>query len=140
MAHQTVSTRWDAALVPTPNGRTDAPSRDCPVEVSLTAISGRWTTLVLRNLMSGGGYAYTELAESLPQLSDKVLTERLRSLVAAGLVERRVADGFPRRTEYRITTRGQELRPLLIELYRTGLILQGHDGTAVEWPGGDTPD
>lgn len=129
MAHQAVSTRWDAELVPTASGRTDAPSPDCPVEVSLAAISGRWTTLVLRNLMSGDGYAYTELAESLPHLSDKVLTERLHGLVASGLVERRLVGGFPRRTEYRITARGRELRPLLVELYRTGLAIQGHGGT-----------
>lgn len=132
MAHQAVSPRWDVELVPTLSGRTDVPSIDCPVEVSLAAISGRWTTLVLRNLMPGDGYSYTELAESLPQLSDKVLTERLRELVSAGLVERRIASGFPRRTEYRITERGRELRPLLIELYRTGLALKAHDSTEDE--------
>lgn len=127
VAHQAVSSRWDEELVPTPSGRTHAPSATCPVEVSLAAITGRWTTLVLRNLMSGDSYSYTELAESLPQLSDKVLTERLRELVIAGFVERRIAGGFPRRTEYRITERGRELRPLLVELYRTGLALQSHD-------------
>ncbi|MFF2652635.1 winged helix-turn-helix transcriptional regulator [Streptomyces sp. NPDC058045] len=126
MAHQAVSGGWDEVLVPTPSGRTRAPSPDCPVEVSLTAIAGRWTTLVLRDLMPGDARSYTELAESLPQLSDKVLTDRLGQLVSAGLVARTVTRGFPRRTEYRITDRGRELRPLLIELYRTGLALQGH--------------
>ncbi len=126
MAHQAVSTRWDEELVPTPDGRTRAPSPNCPVEVSLAAITGRWTTLVLRDLMPGRPLSYTELAQSLPQLSDKVLSDRLSELVAAGLVERTATNGFPRRTAYRITDRGRELRPLLIELYRTGLALQGH--------------
>lgn len=130
MAHQAVSTRWDDELVPTPSGRTLAPSVDCPVEVTLAAISGRWTTLVLRNLMSGDAYSYTDLASSLPRLSDKVLTERLHELVSAGLVSRSTTNGFPQRTEYRITERGRELRPLLVELYRTGLALQSHDSTA----------
>lgn len=130
MAHQAVSTRWDADLVPTVSGRTRAPSPDCPVEVSLAAISGRWTTLVLRNLLSGDPYSYTELAASLPQLSDKVLADRLRELVSAGLVARSTTSGFPQRTDYRITERGEELRALLIELYRTGLALQSHDTTA----------
>lgn len=130
MAHQAVSSRWDAELVPTPSGRTRAPSPDCPVEVSLAAIAGRWTTLVLRDLMSGGPCSYSDLMASLPQLSDKVLTERLSELVTAGFVERVVTNGFPRRTEYRITQRGQELRPLLIELYRTGLALQARDVAA----------
>lgn len=130
MAHQAVSTLWDADLVPTSNGRTQAPSPDCPVEVSLAAISGRWTTLVLRNLISGGSHSYSELAASLPQLSDKVLADRLRELVSADLVARTTTGGFPQRTEYRITERGEELRPLLIELYRAGLALQARDKTA----------
>jgi DNA-binding HxlR family transcriptional regulator len=127
VAHQTVSEAWNKDLVPTAGGRTRAPSPDCPVEVALAAIAGRWTTLVLRDLMHGGPRSYTELADALPQLSNKVLADRLSALVAAGLVERAVTTGFPRRTDYRITARGRELRPLLIELYRTGLALQGHD-------------
>nr|WP_202885702.1 helix-turn-helix domain-containing protein [Kribbella sandramycini] len=111
-------------MVPTPSGQTQAPSPQCPVEVSLAAISGRWTTLVLRNLMSAESHSYTELAHSLPQLSDKVLTDRLRHLIEANLVERLATPSFPTRTTYRLTTRGQALRPLLIELYRTGLTLQ----------------
>ncbi|WP_309082330.1 helix-turn-helix domain-containing protein [Zhihengliuella sp.] len=126
MAHQAVSTRWDEELVLTADGRTRAPSPDCPVEISLTAIAGRWTTLVLRDLMPGRPLSYSELAQALPQLSDKVLSDRLSELVSAGLVERTVMNDFPRRTAYRITDRGRELRPLLIELYRTGLALQGH--------------
>src|SRR5690606_1099710 len=105
VAHQTVRIRWDEELVPTPTGRTQAPSPDCPVEVALAAIAGRWTTLVLRNLMSGDAYSYTELAASLPSLSDKVLSDRLNALVSGGLVERTINNGFPPRTEYRITDR-----------------------------------
>ena len=64
------------------------------------------------------------MAVWLPTLSDKVLSDRLRFLVDAGLVERLVEAGFPSRTRYRLTARGETLRPLLIELYRTGLRLQ----------------
>lgn len=124
MAHQTVSTAWDAELVPTPSGRTDAPTDDCPVEVSLAAISGRWTTLILRELMTHGPMSFTHLSERLPRLSDKVLADRLAELADRGLVTRRVVPGFPRRSEYRLTDRGHRLRPLLIQLYRTGMALQ----------------
>lgn len=129
MAHQTVSMNWDEGLVPTADGRTAAPSPDCPVEVSLAAISGRWTTLVLRNLMAES-MSYTQLAESLPTLSDKVLVERLSALMAKGLVQRRVTRDFPSRTAYRLTGAGEALRPLLIELYRTGLAVQEHRKSA----------
>lgn len=126
MAHQAVSA-WDDELVPTVDGRTRAPSPDCPVEVALAAVSGRWTTLVLRNLLSSGSQSWSELAASLPALSDKVLADRLGQLVSAGLVDRITTTGFPRRTTYRVTAGGEELRPLLIELYRTGLALGSHD-------------
>lgn len=139
MAHQAVSARWDAELVPTPSGRTLAPAAGCPVERSLAAISGRWTTLVLRNLMSDGPCSYTELARSLPQISDKVLAGRLGELVAAGIVDRTYTRGFPRCTKYQITRRGAELRPLLMELYRTGIALQAHDAAA-ELRGETLPD
>ncbi len=131
MAHQTVSDpageQWDVELVPTANGRTNRPSEDCPVEVSLSAIAGRWTTLVLRELMSGEWRSYSDLATSLPNLSDKVLSERLRALIDAGFLERARTDGYPPRTAYHATARAQLLRPLLIELYRTGLALQADD-------------
>ncbi len=124
MAHQTVSPRWDRDLVPTAAGRTDAPSDDCPVEVALAAVAGRWTTLLLRNLMGRDAASFSELAHELPALSDKVLADRLDRLVELGLVRRDASRGFPTRTAYRLTERGLLLRPLLVELYRTGAALQ----------------
>jgi DNA-binding HxlR family transcriptional regulator len=115
--------RWDDELVPDEAGRTDRPEADCPVEVALAAISGRWTTLVLRELM-GGPLSFSDLGDALPQLSDKVLDERLRRLRGQGLIERRVTEGFPNRVTYTLTPSGVRLRPLLIELYRTGRRLQ----------------
>lgn len=123
VAHQTVSRPWDGDLVPDDAGRTDRPDVECPVEVALGAIGGRWTTLVLRELMHGP-LSFSNLGAALPQLSDKVLDERLRRLCSQGLVERRTATGFPSRVTYSLTRSGQQLRPLLIELYRTGLRLQ----------------
>jgi DNA-binding HxlR family transcriptional regulator len=123
VAHQTVSRRWDGDLVLDDAGRTDRPDVGCPVEVALAAISGRWTTLVLRELMHGP-LSFSDLSSALPQLSDKVLDERLRRLRSQNLIERRPVTGFPSRVTYSLTESGQQLRPLLIELYRTGLRLR----------------
>ena len=123
VAHQTVSRRWDGDLVLDDAGRTDRPDAGCPVEVALAAIGGRWTTLVLRELMQGP-LSFSDLSGALPQLSDKVLDERLRRLRSQNLVERRTVNGFPSRVTYSLTSSGRQLRPLLIELYRTGLRLQ----------------
>ncbi|XVV17597.1 winged helix-turn-helix transcriptional regulator [Actinoplanes sp. CA-131856] len=93
------------------------------MEVALAAISGRWTTLVLRELMHGP-MSFSDLSTALPQLSDKVLDERLRRLRSQRLVERRSITGFPSRVTYSLTHSGHQLRPLLIELYQTGLRLR----------------
>jgi DNA-binding HxlR family transcriptional regulator len=114
-----VSHEWDQDLVPDARGRTRRPEPTCPVEVALSAISGRWATLVLRDLMHGPR-SFSELERGLPGLSAKVLSDRLAGLEQQGLVERRRRSGFPSRTEYELTTSGRSLRPLLIELYRTG--------------------
>ena len=115
---------WDDELVPGDEGRTARPADGCPVEVALAAIGGRWTTLLLRDLLHGER-SYGELRAALPTLSDKVLADRLRALQDRGLVERSVHRGFPARTTYALTAAGHRLRPLLLELYRTGLTLQG---------------
>ncbi|WP_232376309.1 winged helix-turn-helix transcriptional regulator [Amycolatopsis aidingensis] len=126
MGHQTEThgpaRRLDPELVPDERGRTSRPDPGCPVEIALAAISGRWTTLVLRELMHGP-CSFGELRARLPALTAKVLTERLRELAERGLVARERRESFPPRTSYRLTPAGHELRPLLVELYRTGSAL-----------------
>lgn len=110
---------WDHDLVPDQAGRTVKPDPTCPVEVALAAIAGRWTTLLLRDLMAGPR-SFGEIRAALPTLSDKVLVDRLRDLRSRGLVDRRVHTGFPTRTTYALTPAGVQLRPLLVQLYETG--------------------
>ncbi|SHE96483.1 winged helix-turn-helix transcriptional regulator [Streptoalloteichus hindustanus] len=120
--HQTETHGWDPELVPDGRGRTRRPEAECPVEVALAAVAGRWTTLVVREL-SHGPWSFGELRERLPDLSAKILTERLRELEARGLVVREQLAGFPVRTRYALSPAGALLRPLLIQLYATGAAL-----------------
>lgn len=92
------------------------------MEVSLAAISGRWATLVLRDL-THGPRTFGELRAGLPTLSAKVLTERLVSLRRQDIVTH--VHG-----RYELTERGLLLRPLLAELYRTGEALLAGGGQA----------
>jgi len=71
----------------------------------------------------GGPRSFSDLRAALPDLSAKVLTERLGDLTARRLAVREELPGFPSRTSYRLTPAGQELRPLLVELYRSGSAL-----------------
>lgn len=114
MAHQTVG---DVLAVCT--GDDPRPAPDCPVEVALGVLRGRWTPLVLLQFRDGTR-SFTELAAALPTLSDKVLADRLAQLTAAGVLARRRTRGWPPRVTYDLTERGAALLPLLGALWRWG--------------------
>ncbi|GHC49470.1 winged helix-turn-helix transcriptional regulator [Streptomyces flavofungini] len=126
MAHRTVRQAPPATREPRPGlpddprARVPAPSPDCPVEVTLAALRGRWTTLLVRELLAGDVYAYSELAAALPQLSDKVLAERLAQLTAAGVVRRTRTPGWPPTVTYELTSHGRDLGPVLQALWDWG--------------------
>ncbi|MER5780937.1 helix-turn-helix domain-containing protein [Streptomyces mobaraensis] len=121
---------WDAELVPPGPGRTSRPEPTCPVEAALAAVAGRWTTLVLRELMHGP-QSFGALRDRLPEISPKVLSDRLHTLRERGLLVQERLPGFPVRTRYTLTPAGRALRPLLIELHRTGERLAGFPATTV---------
>ncbi|MBR8642503.1 helix-turn-helix transcriptional regulator [Streptomyces tuirus] len=106
-------------MVPSEPGRTSQPHPDCPVEIALAAVAGRWTTLILRELMHAP-HSFGTLRERLPAISPKVLADRLHTLRERGLIAQERLPGFPTRTRYTLTPSGRALRPLLVELYRTG--------------------
>ena len=85
----------------------------CPVELSLELLGGKWKPVILARLKDGP-LRYGELRRLIAPLSDKVLTERLTDLQAQGLAER-TPDGA-----YRLTVRGESLRPVLGALYDWG--------------------
>ncbi|MBO8193295.1 helix-turn-helix transcriptional regulator [Streptomyces oryzae] len=91
----------------------------CPVEITLHALRGRWTTLVVRELLCGP-HTFSELAAALPGLSDKILTERLRQLADAGVVHRDRLPGWPTTVRYRLTGHGRALGPVLQTLWDWG--------------------
>ncbi|WP_231332245.1 winged helix-turn-helix transcriptional regulator [Actinomadura graeca] len=85
----------------------------------MAALRGRWTTLVIRELLRGGR-TFSELSQALPTLSDKVLSDRLAHLTEAGVVDRRRQAGWPPRTHYRLTALGSGLGPVLQALWDWG--------------------
>ncbi len=71
-------------------------------------IGRRWAGAILRVLLSGRA-RYAQLSEAVPQISDRMLSERLRELEAEGLVVRHVAPDAPVRVEYELTEKGRAL-------------------------------
>ena len=79
-------------------------------------VGKRWTGAILYVLMQGRPMRFSEIAHAVPGLSDRLLSERMKELEAAGIVDRRVTETAPARVEYDLTDRGRELDPALKEL------------------------
>ncbi|HEX8742045.1 MAG TPA: helix-turn-helix domain-containing protein [Thermoleophilaceae bacterium] len=73
-------------------------------------IGKRWTGAIVAVLLDGPLH-FSEIRRLVPEISDRLLSERLKELEAEGLVERRVIDGSPVRTEYSLTRKGEALEP-----------------------------
>jgi DNA-binding HxlR family transcriptional regulator len=76
-------------------------------------VGKRWTGAIIAVLLDAGPARFSEVAAAVPELSDRLLSERMKELEARGVVEKRVAGG---RTIYRLTPMGQELRPAVSAL------------------------
>ncbi len=89
----------------------------CPhYHEAVELIGRRWTGAILEILLQAGSLRFSELAASVPQLSDRMLSDRLKELEARGLVERAVYSGPPVRVEYSLTSMGAALGPAVGEL------------------------
>ena len=84
----------------------------CPVKKTAEIIEGKWTTLIIRELLSGKK-RYSEIQRALVQISPKVLTMRLKMLERKGLVNRKVYPTIPPMTEYKLTPLGRKLEFVL---------------------------
>ena len=95
----------------------------CAVAKSLDVVGDRWTLLIVRELALRGACRYTDLRNGLPGIASNLLAERLRELEHAGVIAREDAPPPIATTLFRLTPRGDELRPVLDELFRWGLPL-----------------
>jgi DNA-binding HxlR family transcriptional regulator len=85
----------------------------CPrFHKAIELVGGRWTGPILHLLMSGPG-RFAELRDAIPQISDRMLSERLRELEEEGLVVRHVRPATPVRVDYELTQKGRELQASL---------------------------
>ncbi|MGI8551325.1 MAG: winged helix-turn-helix transcriptional regulator [Dehalococcoidia bacterium] len=85
-------------------------------------IGRRWTGAILRALLSGVD-RFSDLTETIPGLSDRMLSERLKELESEGIVVRKVIPETPVRIEYHVTTKGRAL----------GSVVEAVSGWAQEW-------
>ena len=84
----------------------------CPVATTVRLIGSTWKILIMRNLMMRT-WRFNELKKDLDGISQKVLTESLRSMDEDGLITRTVYPEVPPRVEYSLTELGESMRPIL---------------------------
>ena len=86
---------------------------DCPVNYALEAVGDTWSLLIIRDLMFEGKRTYSEFADSKERVSTNILSNRLKGLIAKGIIRR---EGLGRTTRYYLTRKGLDLLPVMVEL------------------------
>ena len=95
----------------------ERPGACCPyLHEAVELVGKRWSGAIVYVLLEGGPMRFSEIGGAVPNLSDRLLSERMKELEARGIVERQVHDGSPARVEYGLTDMGRELAPALREL------------------------
>ncbi|MGV9247221.1 winged helix-turn-helix transcriptional regulator [Streptomyces sp. NPDC003710] len=100
---------------------------DCAIAQALAVVGDPWTLLLIRDV-AGGTHQFDALRDGLG-ISRKVLTERLKNLVADGVLEKRLYSPHPPRYEYHLTPAGRGLLPVLVTLQDWGARHVMGDGT-----------
>jgi DNA-binding HxlR family transcriptional regulator len=87
----------------------------CPkLHEAVELIGKRWSGAIIVVLLEGGAMRFSEIAQAIPQLSDRLLSERMKELELRGIVERH--PDSPGRVTYQLTEMGRELAPALQQL------------------------
>jgi DNA-binding HxlR family transcriptional regulator len=89
---------------------------ECPVSISLEILGDRWSLLIIRDLMVRGLRTFGEFQESGEGIASNILADRLRKLEASAIISAEEAATDGRRVNYRLTEKGIDLAPVLLEL------------------------
>ena len=92
---------------------------DCPVATTVQLVGSKWKLLILRNLLARP-WRFNELRKSLDGISQKVLTDSLRSMEEDGIITRTVYPEVPPRVEYALSGLGESMRPIITAMESFG--------------------
>ena len=88
----------------------------CPVSISLEILGDRWSLLIVRDLMVRGHKTYKQFLQAGEGIASNILADRLKRLEAAQLITAELEEADRRRVNYRLTAKGMDLAPVLLEL------------------------
>lgn len=92
---------------------------ECPVATTVQLIGNKWKLLIIRNLLIRP-WRFNELQKDLDGISQKVLTDNLRSMEADGIITRTVYPEVPPRVEYALSELGETIKPILDSMEQWG--------------------
>jgi DNA-binding HxlR family transcriptional regulator len=97
----------------------------CPINASLEVLGDRWSLLIVRDMLFSGARTYKDFLASNEKIATNILADRLNKLQASGIIasERDAQDG--RSMLYRLTSKGKDLVPVLMELSVWGTLYEG---------------
>lgn len=99
--------------------KTKAELPECPVATTVSMIGSKWKLLIMRNLLARP-WRFNELQKNLEGISQKVLTDSLRSMEADGIITRTVFPEVPPRVEYALSELGESMRPIIKSMEEWG--------------------
>lgn len=92
----------------------------CPVQITLSLIDNKWKALIIGEILFEGTQRFSTLRKALPGISQKVLTQNLRSMESSGLISREIFAEVPPRVEYSLTELGLSLKPIIEAMMEWG--------------------
>lgn len=91
---------------------------ECPVTFALDSVGDKWSLLIVRDMMFLGKQTYTGFLESGEGIATNILADRLKSLEAEGIIDKQQDPENKRRLLYKLTDKGFDLAPVLLEMMR----------------------
>jgi len=99
-----------------PEKRTATRRSGCPLNASVEMLGDRWSLLIIRDMMLRGARTYKEFLESYEGIATNILADRLRKLVAHGIITTGADPADGRKLSYSLTAKGIDLAPVLTEM------------------------
>ncbi len=99
-----------------PEKRTATRRSGCPLNASVEMLGDRWSLLIIRDMMLRGARTYKEFLESYEGIATNILADRLRKLVAHGIITTEADPADGRKLIYLLTAKGIDLAPVLTEM------------------------
>ena len=95
----------------------------CPVATTLMLIGNKWKVFIVQKLLERP-WRFNELQKNIPGISQRVLTDNLRTMEEDGIITRTVYPEVPVRVEYALSSLGETIRPIIDSMFEWGTMYQ----------------